>query len=521
MSKPKNSPLIPSRREVLKYAGAGGAVAAAAALPGFSTRPAFAAETGFDEFRIGIWSGMPNLDPEQTNIRTCIVAQNWLFDPLVFRDGETNELKPYLAHEYRFIGDNTWRFHLREGGKFHNGEALDAHAVKFSVDRRLAEETGSPYRQSFSEVVEAKVVDQYTVDFVCRSPFPMLPAFMPTLSIMAPEYYSSHDKQHLALNPVGSGAFRLVEFKPDDVLRVERNDDYWGEMPVIRSVKATVVEEDATRIAALLAGDLHIAPRPVMEDFERINSRDGTMVSTSIGNRIVLAGLNYDMEPMGDKRVRQALNYAVDAALLNEVYLQGTGETMASVLPSTVPGHDPSLEPYPYDPEKAKALLKEAGYPNGFTTTIEVNPGWLIAGTAVTEALANFLKEVGIKAELRVYDAGTLATRITSRKAGPIYMLSWGGNSTFDADSYIGTLLHEGAFSCNHMPEVGKLIEAGRSTADQQERAEIYQEACRIAYEEAPWIFMYLQANTYGISTNHTWRARPDEMIPLHYVKPA
>ena len=163
----------------------------------------------------------------------------------------------------------------------------------------------------------------------------MLPAYMPTFSITPPSYYGSNSKQHLALNPVGSGPFRLVEFKPDDILRVELNEDYWGEKPVIRRVTAPVVEEDATRIAALLAGDLHIAPRPVMDDFDRINGNNGTKVSASIGNRIVLAGLNYDMEPMGDKRVRQALNYAVDAALLNEVYLKGTGEVMASVLPST------------------------------------------------------------------------------------------------------------------------------------------------------------------------------------------
>jgi len=512
-------PLSPSRRDVLKYGAATGAMATAYGLPGLSARRAGAAAKEFDEFKVAFWSGTPNLDPEQQNIRTCLIAEKWLFDPLVWRDKDTNAPMPYLAEDFSFIGNNTWRFHIREGGKFHNGETLDAHAVKFSLDRRTAEATGSPFRKSFSSVIEGKVIDQYTFDFVCNSPFPMLPAYMPTFYIMPPGYYGSTPKQELALKPVGSGPFRLLEFKPDDILRVERNDDYWGQMPMIKRVTAPVIQEDATRVASLLAGDLHIAPRPVIEDFDRINENAGTKVSTSIGNRIVLAGLNYDMEPMNDRRVRQALNYAVDAALLNEVYLKGTGEVMASALPSTVPGFHPGLTPYGYDPDKARALLKEAGYANGFETTIEVNPGWLIAGTAVTEAIANFLKEVGIKAELQVRDAGTLASRITSRKAGPIYMLSWGVNSTFDADSYIGSLLDEGAFSCNRMPEIGKLVEAGRQTADQNERVEIYRKACEIAHEEAPWIFMYLQPNTYGVTTNHDWTARPDEMIPLYYVK--
>jgi len=510
-------PLTTSRREILKYAGAAG-IASVVGVPGLGTRTALAQGGDFDEFFVAMWSGMPNLDPEQNTIRTCLIAQNWLFDPLIWRNNDSNELEPYLAEEYSFVGNNTWRFRIRQGVRFHNGEKLDAHAVKFSMDRRLSEDVGSPNAKSFSYIIETKVVDEYTVDFVCSSPFPMLPAYMPTFSIMAPQYYSENSMQHLALNPVGSGPFRLVEFKPDDILRVERNDDYWGQTPAIKRVTAPIVEEDATRVASLLAGDLHISPRPVMEDFDRINATEGTMVSTSIGNRIVVAGLNYDLEPMNDKRVRQALNYAVDTATLNDVYLRGTGELLAGLLPSTVVGHDPALEPYPYDPEMAKSLLRDAGYPDGFETTIEVNPGWLIAGTEVTQALQNFLKQVGIEAALQIRDAGTLSSRITSRKAGPIYMLSWGGNSTFDADSYLEVLLDEGAWSCNTMPEVRELVQAGRATADQAEREEIYKQASQIVREEAPYLFMYLQPNTYGIATNHNWRARPDEMIPLWHV---
>lgn len=507
--------LTPTRREILKYGVAASAVGATGLLGG----PALAQSEEFERFVVAMWSGMPNIDPEQNNIRTCLIVMNWLFDPLVWRDKDTNALKPYLAESYEFMKGNVWRFHLRQGATFHNGRKLDAHAVKFSMERRQSEAIGSPFRKSFTDVLETKVVDDHTVDFVCATPFPMLPNYLPTFSIMEPGFYTEHGKQETALESMGSGPFRLVEFKPDDILRAERNDDYWGEQPVIRKAEAPVILEDATRVASLLAGDLHIAPRPVMEDFDRIEASGITRVTASGGNRIVLAGLNYDMEPFGDRRVRQAVNYAVDSALLNEVYLRDTGEIMASALPSTVPGHDPSIEPYPYDPAMAKELLKEAGFANGFKTTIEVNPGWLIAGTEVTQAIANFLGEVGIEAELRFTDAGTLATAITQRKAGPIYMLSWGGNSTFDADSYVGTLMDEGAYSCNRMPEVGKLVKAGRETADPAERVAIYQEACRIIHEEAPWIFMYLQPNTYGASTNHDWMARADEMIPLWYTK--
>lgn len=506
------------RRDFLKIGGALGAGALGGGL-GSLASPAFAAGKEFDLFKVAIWSGMPNLDPEQNAIRTCLICEKWLFDPLVWRNPTSNVLEPYLADEYRFIGNNTWRFKVREGVKFHNGKPLTARSVEFSMKRRLDEKTGSPHRKTFLNIAEIKLVDEYSIDFVCKNPFPTLPAYMPVFYITESGYYTDNPKEHLALNPMGSGPFRLEEYKPDDILKVVRNDGYWGQMPVMKRVEAPVVLEDATRVAALLAGDLHISPRPTMDDFERIEANPGTRVASVAGNRIVLAGLNYDMEPFGNKKVRQALNYAVDTKEINEIYLRKTGQLMGSALPSTVLGHHPGIEPYPYDPAMAKSLLAQAGYPDGFKTRIEVNPGWLISGTEVTQAIAHYLGEVGIQAELQIYDAGTLASRITSRKSGPMYMLSWGGNSTFDGDSYLQPLFGQGAFSCNQMPEIDALVEQGRSTADESERVGIYRKACEIIHEEAPWIFMYLQPNTYGASSNHDWKARPDEMIPLYYVK--
>ena len=238
----------------------------------------------------------------------------------------------------------------------------------------------------------------------------------------------------------------------------------------------------------------------------------------------MLSAFNYDMAPFDNRKVRQALNYAVNQKEVNDIYLRGMGELMASAIPSTVLGHDPGIELYPYDPEMARSLLKEAGHPNGFETTIEAVPEWMVAGTEWMvrapgeEAIVHYLREVGVKAKIQVYDAGTMASRITSRKAGPMYMLSWGGNSTFDADSYIGTLMGSGAWSCNSMPEVDKLVAAGRATADQAERIGIYQEACRFIHEDAPWVFLHLQPNTYGASSDHDWEGRPDELIPLWYL---
>ena len=232
------------RRTFLKTTGAVGASVAAGGLLPWS-RSALAADGEFDLFRVAMWSGTPNLDPEQNSIRTCIICQNWLFDPMVWRNENTNALEPYFAHEYGFVGKNTWRFNLREGVTFHNGKPVDANAVRFSMLRRQDEKTGSPWRKQFLDVTDIKVVDQYTVDFVCSNPFPTLPAYLPVFSIMEPGYYSENSKEHLALNPLGSGPFRLEEFKPDDVLRVTRNDDYWGKRSAAKKVEAPVILESA------------------------------------------------------------------------------------------------------------------------------------------------------------------------------------------------------------------------------------------------------------------------------------
>jgi len=196
-----------TRRRFVSTASAIGASAIASnLLP--SGRMASAAEKEFDLFRVGIWSGMPNLDPEQNSIRTCLIAQNWIFDPLVWRNKDTNELEPYLAEEYSFIGKNTWRFKIREGVKFHNGKPLTANSVKFSMERRLDEKLASPNRKTFLDIAEVNVVNQHTIDFVCKNPFPVLPAYFPIFSIMEEGHYTENPKAYVALNPLGSGPKR-------------------------------------------------------------------------------------------------------------------------------------------------------------------------------------------------------------------------------------------------------------------------------------------------------------------------
>ena len=505
------------RRRLLKASAAAGltGLAGSAAI---SPTIALAGNHEIDLFRIAMWSGMPNLDPEQNAIRTAIIAQNWIFDPLVFRDGSTNELKPYLADEYSFIANNTWRFKIREGVKFHNGKDLTAHSVRFSILRRINEEIGSPHRKQWGPVVDVNVVDKYTVDIVCNSPFPTITAYMPILSIFEEGYYSDNSKEFLALNPMGSGPFRLEEFKPDEVLKVVRNDDYWGQKPIIKRVEAPYIGESATRVAALLAGDISLTKCDA-QDFDRIDSSGVAKMTAIPGNRIVICCFNYEMEPFNNRKVRQAINHAVNQQEINEVYIKGSGELLGGPIPSTVFGHNPDLEPYEYNPALAKQMLAEAGYPNGFKTRIEVVPQWMISGMEITQALVNYLREIGIEAEIEVRDAGTLAGRITSRKAGPMYMLSWGGNSTFDSDSYIGALLGKGAWSTSDIPEVDTLVAQSRATADSQERLGLFQKAGEVAREDAPWVFLHLQPNAYGVSLNHNWQARADEMMPLWYTK--
>ena len=349
----------------------------------------------------GVYADAEDLDPHSArgSITDHIVTIA-LFDPLIWdfdlskEGGERRGYRPMLATSWEAIDDLTWRLELREGVTFHNGAPFNAEAVKFSIER-----PHDPDFQTGDKIIDVpishvEIIDDYTVHIVTKEPVPILPARLTRNGafIVEPGHYADLPQDQSTRMPIGTGPFKLVEWQRDQRIVLERNDDYWGPKPNFERLVFRVIPEPATMLAELLTGAVDIGPISA-DNVDDVRAADG--VDVVIGDSLVRATLivNVDKhEALEDPRVRQAMQWAIDTEALIEAY--ALGEAQQSVTLVSPPHENPNLEPYGYDPAKAKELLAEAGYPDGFTIEMDVaHPdafNW-------AEAAAFYLTEVGIE----------------------------------------------------------------------------------------------------------------------------
>jgi peptide/nickel transport system substrate-binding protein len=246
-------------------------------------------------------------------------------------------------------------------------------------------------------------------------------------------------------------------------------------------------------------------------------------LSTSIGGRIVVVVFHLDKDviaPLKDVRVRQALNYAVNKQLVVDSLLAGRAELLGQPVGPAVFGYDPSIQPYPYNPEKARSLLKEAGYSDGFELNFDVAKGMALNDIQICEAVVSQFKEVGVKANLVVNEWTDFISRLLQHKTNPMHLLSWGGYSSFDASTYVKPLFYTGEkWSFYSNPDIDGLVNAATSETESEKRKGLFNKAMAILHEQVPMLYLYVQPNAYGVNRAYNWEARPDEMIPVYDVK--
>jgi peptide/nickel transport system substrate-binding protein len=504
------------RREFLKIAGAGSAVTllgiplgagrASAEIPVFTAAQA---------------SDLRTLDPHMHAERVNHIVDDNIHDPLVRRDAKNN-LVPWLAEKFEVVDGKDWKFTLRKGVKFQNGNPFDARSVKFTIEKRL-KSAKSPRSGDYKPVTEVKILDSHTVVFVCDKPYITLPNTLYFAPMVDEQYASAHDDEYLAKNPMGTGPFRFVEWVKDDRLVLERNDAYWAGKPEIRKLVFKPVPEAATRVSGLLAGQLDLATYIPPQLWKSVEQSRRVRLSTSIGGRIVAVVFHLDKEapkPLLDVRVRQALNYAVNKRAIVDSLLGGKAELVGQPAGPAIVGFNPSIKPYPYDPARARALLKEAGYADGFEIKFDVAKGMALNDVQLSEAIVAQLKEVGVRAEMVVNEWTDFISRLLGRKTNVPHLLSWGGFSSFDAITYVKPLFSTGEkWSFYSNPEIDRIVDQAVGEVDQDKRRGLLQRAMSILHEQCPMIFLHVQPNAYGVSRGCTWEARSDEMIPLSDVK--
>ncbi|WP_306009919.1 glutathione ABC transporter substrate-binding protein [Bacillus sp. MMSF_3328] len=453
---------------------------------------------------IAVLSDATKLDPHLgTDIPSANVYHGKIFEGLVKQD-ENMEIQPSLATEWNQLDDTTWEFKLREGVKFHDGTDFTAEAVQKTIERVQAEETASPRSNLFEMIKEVKIVDGYTVQLITAYPYAPLLANLSHYAsgIISPKAIESGEE--IGQNPVGTGPFTLKEWKPGQEIVLEQFADYWGDKPSVETVTYKVVPEDSTRIAMVETGEAHIAEPVPVNEVERIENSDSMKLVRSDALGVDYIGFNVEKEPFNNVKVRQAISYAIDTEAIVKGVYNNVGTIATAPMGPSIWGHNDKLEGYEYNLDKAKELLAEAGYPDGFKTTIWTNDNK--ERMDVAEVVQSQLKGIGIEAETKVVEWGAYLEG-TANGEHDMFILGW-SNMTGDADYNQYFLFHSdargnpGNRSFYSNPKVDELIDKGRQETDEQKRLEIYAEAQEIEMEEAPIVFLRNDEDMAVIGSN-------------------
>lgn len=437
------------------------------------------------------------LDPQISAGTPAEVVREQMFEGLVDVN-EKNEVSPLLAEEWSVSDDGLkWTFKLKKGVKFHDGEDFTAKDVKSTFDRYLNNEASTRV-YIYKNILQTIVVDDYTVKFVTEIP---QASFLNIMAYGGGAIMSTksleRDNDTIGKEPVGTGPFKLKEAVTNEYVTMERFDDYWAGKSDIAEIKFMTVKEASTRVNMVETGEADFIMGVTSQDLERIKDNKELTIQYADSNRVSHIGFNMEKEPFNNKLVRQAMNYAIDTdAIVNGIF-SGEGVPAKSVIaPATWGFYDSNM--YDYNPEKAKELLKEAGYPDGFTAKIWTPEGRYFKDKETVMAIAGQLEQVGIKLEVEVVDWAQYLKelKVSNTEGNKVqsYFLGW--ESTTGEANY----LFNSVFSSKNIAPVGwntmfyrnekvdELNELSSSCLDDDERNEYFKEMQTIIMEDAPWI---------------------------------
>jgi peptide/nickel transport system substrate-binding protein len=461
--------------------------------------------------RIAQGVDIKTFDPHEDTSSAGIAVFDNVFDHLLALD-QNMTLGPSLAEKWQLVDDTTWEFTLRHGVKFHDGSSFTAKDIAFSFNHVLDPAVKSRQYTNIAPIDHAVAVDDFTLRLITKAP--LAPLLDETRNIFAlpADLYQSMGAAKFALAPIGTGPYKFKEWVKDQHVVVERYDNHWRGQAVLAGAEFRPIAEDATRVASLQAGEIDIATIIPPDQAEAIKSDSKLDVRAVRSLRTIFIGMNCFKDPLTNVKVRQALNYAVDVPSIIKSLFNGHAYQTASIIGPNVVGNDPDIKPYAYDPDKAKSLLAEAGFPNGFSTVLDTPQGRYIQDVEVAQAISGFLSKVGVKAEVRPADFNEFFDRWLAKKMEGLYLLGSGG--ALDGDSLMGSHFdgkRRGLYY--NSPQSDDLIHKAYAELDPTKRLALYYQLDQYLKDQAPWIFLYDQEDTYGIVKNLNWKPRPDERL--------
>ena len=457
------------------------------------------AEDGYKDTLI--WAqgaDVTSMDPHQGKETAAVEVTDQIFDTLFVVNLETNELEGQICESWEQTDETTYVFKIRQGIKFHDGTELTAEDVKFSLDR-AANSAAVSYVADFMDVVT--VVDDYTVEMTTDFPYaPALRNLSVPFTAIVPKHIVETDEENWVLNPVGSGPYKFVEWNQGDSVKLTAFDDYYAGKAATQNLVMKVIPEAAQRTIALETGEIDIAYDILVNDLEKVAANEDLVLYDAPSLTCYYISMNMNKAPFDNQLVRQAINYAIDRELIVETIACGSGQAADAIIAPAVFGYsDPG--DYEYNPEKARELLAEAGYENGFETSIWVNDNQ--TRIEVCQVIQAMLMDVGITCGVEVMEFGTF---IQQTSAGEHDMGYFGWvTSTTDADYTYYSLEHSsqqgapGNRTFVNDETVDALVEQGRSVTDEAERLAAYEELSAYLFElcnNAPVYYSNITAAT-------------------------
>lgn len=482
------------------------------------------------EITIALSSDSLSLDPHDYDETVTNAINLHMFDTLVSFDHEL-QTTPGLAESWEIKEDGvTWVFKLREGVKFHNGNDFTADDVIYSYDRAKNFEESSN-KNYVANIESMNKVDDYTVELVTPFPYSLLLADLKNVMIIDKEYTEGMSPEQIALNPVGTGRYKFVEHIKEDHLDLVVNENYWGEKPAITKVRFRPITNEATRTATMLSGEVDFTVDVAVRDVDRLKSNSDIDVVEQPSLRIIY--LNMDgwrddspavqkPNPLKDIRVRKAIYHAIDEDTIVKNVMNGQAYPATSYIPEVFLGYNPDIKRLEYNPEKAKELLADAGYPDGFEIVLDAPNNRYVNDEQIAQSVASYLQKVGIKLELNLMPKSLFFKHITTREDKTSFCMTGWADSGGEGAILLKDLLYtygekEGYGNVNRgyykNDKVNELIDKAYQTADKDERARLVAEAAQIAADDVAYIPLHFQKDLFAKKKSINYTPRPNKYI--------
>ncbi|MGQ0569183.1 MAG: ABC transporter substrate-binding protein [Armatimonadota bacterium] len=448
------------------------------------------------------------LDPQAGNDRHSRVLTGNVFETLLDRD-RNGRIVPMLAESYEATNQTTWRFKLRRGVKFHNGTPFTAQAAAYSINRIINPDYRTQRTSYIIDIAGARAVDENTVDILTKGINAVLPIQVTSISIVPP---ALADAREFAWRPVGTGPYRFLGWIRGREMKLQAHEGYWGAKPAIKDIVVRIIPDKQTELAALQAGEVDL----VLDLLPEQTNLAPRFLSAPATEFSYIAFNTFKRE-LSDPRVRIAMNLAIDKDKLAKTIYGGHARPNNSQnLSEGMVGYNSTLRPFAYDPARARALLVEAGYPNGFQITLHTPIGRYLKGEETSEYVAQQLGEVGIRTRVQLHEWNAYRTlgRIPGDRPSAFDLkYGWNSNEWFDASRIDAHIVCGGASSKICDRRIDDLMDRATKTLDQRVRAEMYQQVWAILTENPYSIYLLQQNLIYGMARRLTWRPRLDDEV--------